>query len=99
MSTAATSAATSILEQFKWEPQPKAERWVAEIVAHCLGSLPEARQFGNRLQRESGVRFVDLVSHIGVSGADVDRHGFKNAGWSEIRANVYANRSGIFPNV
>lgn len=87
------------LTQFAWTPQPEAEAWVRTVVAYVLDALPAARAFADRLYREAGVRFADVVGSIDVDRALVELHGFKSAGWEQESTDFFVNRAGIFPSV
>jgi hypothetical protein len=105
MTTAPTSTAASILEQFKWEPQPEAERWLQKVESFIFEALPGSKQFAARLERECGVRWMDLIDEIAIDANDKNLLGFMTAGWKQVaheRRGIYAvyqNASGIFPSV
>ena len=70
-----SSEALDILTRFHWEPQPKAQALVNELVAQFLARCPEAAVFADRLKSETGTRFADWIDHIQVpySGKVRDR--------------------------
>jgi len=61
-----TSAAAEILERFKWEPQPEAERLVLDLVDEAVRRSDFLTNLQRRLRDEAGVRLADLVHSIGV---------------------------------
>jgi hypothetical protein len=97
MSTAATASPASVLEQFKWEPQPEAERWLQSTVRQAIEHLPWLQEFGRRLEREAGVRVSDLVGEIEV-GSEADND-LRRAGWVSRDGHLYENPTGVFPPV
>jgi hypothetical protein len=52
------------LQQFHWEPQPRAQALVNELVADFLGRCPGAATLAQRMTRETGTRFNDWIDYI-----------------------------------
>lgn len=92
-------AATDALTAFHWEPQPAAEAWLQKLVAGFLEQMPAARAFAERLHREAGVRFIDMVANVSIDRDLPEARGLREAGWSETSADLFTNTSGIFPPV
>jgi hypothetical protein len=103
MSTATPSAATSILEQFKWEPQPEAERLVDALLQPFLKQSPRLEKFAARLRSEAGVRLHDIVDSIGVPFSDALDRQIESARYyrsdSDEMHHEYRHADGIFPTI
>ncbi|GMV24252.1 MAG: hypothetical protein AMXMBFR58_02830 [Phycisphaerae bacterium] len=101
ISPAASSAAQD-LARWQWEPQPKGQALVNELVAEFLRRCPDADRLKAQMKHESGTRFVDWIDYISVPSSTAGiaerlaEAGFERrpqAGASEC----YANEKGIFP--
>ena len=95
---------TDALTAFHWEPQPKAAAFVRRVVDEFLQKLPEAAAFAERLYRETGNRFADLVSQMDLPAEVYSLDELESAGWAEVRRlsdliAVLENKNGIFPAV
>ena len=92
------------LTAYNWTPQPEAERLIHELVDAFLRRSDFAATLRDRMHREAGVRFVDMVDHIRLASSDKLEHDLAAAGFqhqmgtapSEI---VYVQPGGIFPRV
>lgn len=93
----------SVLEEFKWEVQPAAEKFVQEKVDSILSKIPEAATLAKRLMDEASVRFIDLVDTILLNTDDADRKALSAAGWTKEYRNKVCdslhlhNQLGMFP--
>lgn len=87
------------LTQFAWTPQPEAEAWLHTAIVYVLDALPDARAYANRLFREAGIRFTDVIGSIVIDRGFTELHGFKAAGWEQESTDFFANPTGIFPAV
>ena len=102
METAQAAAGTDALTAFHWEPQPKAAAFVRRVVDDFLQKLPEAAAFAERLYRETGNRFVDLVEGIELGDDDAMIAGAEAAGWQVVGRTCYTmwqNPAGQFPRL
>lgn len=107
MAAGATSAA-SVLEQFAWEPQPKAEHLVRELVEEAVRRSDFLADLQRRLLDEAAVRLVDLVYSIGISERPGLLDRLREAGYVERGHGTtddpddvphYAQPAGIFPKI
>src|SRR5262245_51967688 len=57
-------AGASVLSEFHWEPQPRAQALVNELIAQFLARCGEAAAFAERLRRDTATRFLDWIDHI-----------------------------------
>jgi hypothetical protein len=102
-----TAAGTDALTAYQWEPQPKAAAFVQKVVDDFLEKLPEAKAFADRLYRETGNRFVDLIDTITLPHQSDLFHEVGDAGWSYIDSDqlsigvdaVARHSNGIFPTI
>lgn len=60
------TAATKVLDQFKWEPQPAGWALVNELVRTFLSKNPQAADLAAKMKSVAGTRFVDWVDSIHV---------------------------------
>jgi len=58
------TTAANPLEQFQWEPQPRAQSLVTELVEGFLSRCPGARDLADRMRSETATRFADWVDAI-----------------------------------
>lgn len=72
---------TEALTKFRWEPQPKAAAFVQEVVTYFLARLPAGAAFADRLHKEAGVRFIDMVDAIEVAPESDWIAPARDAGW------------------
>lgn len=92
------------LTSFQWTPQPKAERLVRRLVDDFLHHSDYATQLRDRMYREAGMRFIDLVDHICLPSTDeLEREmiaaGFRQQVESSSQGQVYEQSQGIFPRL
>src|SRR5436309_178490 len=97
--TTPKTASTNPLEQFRWTPQPAAERLVREIVDGILARDAAAARFRDRMRDEAGVRFIDCVDHMVVDQLHVSPQLLEDTGFvhSEMLGGSYVHPGGIFP--
>src|SRR5688500_4898389 len=94
---------TEALTRYHWEPQPQAAAFVKKVVEDFLEKLPEAKAFAERLYRETGNRFGDLVARISLSGTgrpddpSATRREIEAAGWRYVEPQAWKHPGGIFP--
>ena len=97
-----SSAADALLE-YQWVAQPAAGTWVREQAEAALAALPWARAFADRLYRESGNRFDDLIDTIFLADNDARLEDALAAGWaangSRDGFDLYDQPKGLFPTI
>jgi hypothetical protein len=98
-SPAAISEPVNVFEQFHWEPQPEAERWLTQIIQDGVAGQPWLKDFADRLANEAGVRVGDIIGEVQVGQDAIDSGALERAGWRPVGRGVYRNPSGIFPAV
>lgn len=93
----------SVLEQFKWEPQPKAQALVNELIGEFLAGCPRAAELAEKMRTQSATRFFDWIDHIHAPTTDAMRSRLANAGFRTINREgakeCYHNPDGIFPEI
>lgn len=62
----AMTSTKGILNQFQWEPQPRAAALIQEIVTDFLNRCSDAKRLSYRMLTESGTRFLDWIDHIQI---------------------------------
>jgi hypothetical protein len=99
--TTTTAPSQNPLEQFRWTPQPEAERLVKEIVDGILARDSTAASFRDRMRDEAGVRFIDCIDHLVVDQGHVRPERLMEAGFerSDMLGGCYAHPGGIFPPI
>jgi hypothetical protein len=94
---------TEALTKFRWEPQPAASRFLAELMKDALERNAWLRGFADRLYSQSGNRIGDLVRLWIISDTPENRSRLAEAGYAESDVPgdgpVFVNRSGMFPDV
>ncbi|MEX0612083.1 MAG: hypothetical protein WD229_08170, partial [Pirellulales bacterium] len=91
-------------EQFTWEVQPAAARWVARVIDSLAARNPAIARLGRILRERTGTRLVDWVDHLALDDADGDILGREllEIGYVEQPVggrSVWRNRLGMFPPV
>ncbi len=93
-----TADATDALTAYQWEPQPKAAAFVQKVVDEFLEKLPEAKAFADRLYRETGNRFIDLVKEISLPDHLSDASELQALGWRPASDGQHlVSTTGMFP--
>lgn len=92
------------LTSFQWTPQPEAERLVRGIVEDFLTHSNFAAQLRDRMYREAGMRFIDLVDYLCLpSTAELEREliavGFCRQAEGTRHGELFEQPQGIFPRV
>ena len=92
---------TKPLEQFSWQPQPRAQQLVHDLLAQFLSRSPQTAQLGERMRNETGTRLVDWIDHfVFPQSSDLEQQ-LKYAGFSEISLpgaeQCFIQDQGIFP--
>jgi hypothetical protein len=57
------------VQEYTWEPQPRAAEYVNRFLAEFCERLPDAGRFARRLLDETGTRLIDWTDHIAVTGS------------------------------
>lgn len=91
------------LTEFHWEPQPQAQQLVNEVVREFLSRNSVARELSQRMQVETGTRFVDWLSHIAIPPNSPYVSQLADAGFTKTSEApgfaMYEQPRGIFPRV
>lgn len=92
------------LNEFTWEVQPAAARWVSRIVAEFANRNPTIDRLGRVLREQTGTRLVDWVDHLAISGGhgnDVARELTEVGYVAESNGDgvVWRHTLGMFPPV
>ena len=94
-------AESNILTEFQWKPQPAAEQLVRKLTNEFLSNNRWAQTFADRLYKDAGTRFVDMVDNIAVPASDAVRAALKDAGFernpNEQGVESYTHFGGMFP--
>lgn len=92
------------LDEYTWEVQPEAARWVAKILAELASRNPTIDRLSQVLRDQTGTRLVDWVDHLALASADhpeLDREllevGYTADSASETE--VWRHPRGMFPPV
>jgi hypothetical protein len=91
------------LSEHQWSPQPAAGAWVSEVAGVVLAGLPSARDFADRLYRETGNRLSDLIDTVFLAEGDRHLEGALAAGWVSNGESggfaIYDQPKGLFPTI
>ncbi len=86
---------------FHWEPQPRAQAVVDELVASFLAACPPARELAERMRTQTGTRFRDWIDFIEAPEAGGLRGRLEGAGFTARSQPGAMNRlvheGGLFP--
>lgn len=97
------TAVNSALEQFRWETQPAAARWVSDVIERFAVDNPIIARLGHLLRDNTGTRLVDWVDHLALDSQqkqlerELSDVGFV-ADSSDVSA-IWRHPRGIFPTV
>lgn len=92
---------------WKWEPQPAAQRFVDELLATFLSRCPDAHRLSQRMTHETGTRFKDWVGLILTPDSPQTRDRLAATGYTSKATEfsdadihyAYEHRLGMFPDV
>jgi hypothetical protein len=94
---------TSVLEQFKWEPQEQAGAWLRAQTDVVLSKNGWARQFAAKLLDQAGVRFMDQIGLIIMPDNAENRRVLVNVGYVpttvDSQGPAFHHPDGMFPRV
>ncbi len=101
----APKATGTPLDQYKWEPQPKAAALVASILTDFQNRCSPAKQLSYRMLTETGTRFGDWVDHIQIPASKQVRDRLLEVGYTPESlpapkgSECLVNELGVFPRV
>lgn len=105
----AKTSTKRLLNQFQWEPQPRAAALIGEIVTDFLNRCPDAKRLSYRMLTETGTRFLDWIDHIqiprdGPAGMAMRKRlvgvGFTSESLpAPSDAQCLVNERGVFPRI
>jgi hypothetical protein len=111
MTTPTVPSAADLLSRYQWEPQPRAQALVNELVEEFLRRCGPARELRERMKAETATRFSDWIDFIEVPGgagraspgaADL-RARLADVGFTRAEAEgapeVWRHEGGIFPQI
>ncbi len=58
------------LDDYTWEVQPEAARWVSRTVSALAKRNPTIDRLGRVLREKTGTRLIDWIDHLAVDAAD-----------------------------
>src|SRR6185436_17893589 len=92
---------TKSLEQFSWQPQPRAQQLVHDLLAQFLSRSPQTAKLAERMRIETGTRLVDWIDHFAVPHSGDIEQQLKFAGFTQISLpgadRCFTQDQGIFP--
>ncbi|HEV8291070.1 MAG TPA: hypothetical protein VGP94_04080, partial [Tepidisphaeraceae bacterium] len=92
---------TKPLEQFSWQPQPRAQQLVHDLLAQFLSRSPQTAKLGERMRDETGTRLVDWIDHFAFPHSSDLEQQLNYAGFKEISLpgakRCFVQEQGIFP--
>ncbi len=98
-----SAAKPDALLEYRWSPEPAAGAWVKAIADSSLADLPWAAGFADRLHRQAGVRFRDLVDTVFLAEGHRHLETALAAGWEPVGDRdgfaIYDQPRGIFPTI
>ena len=94
----------SALQQFTWEVQPAAARWLARVVEILADRNPVIDRLGDFLHEETGTRLADWVDHLSIGDDEFAqlRSELSDVGYDAETSGplaVWRQPLGIFPPV
>ncbi len=92
---------TKPLDQFSWQPQPRAQQLVHDLLTQFLSHSPQTAQLGERMRNETGTRLLDWIDHFAVPHSSDLEQQLKLAGFTETSLpgadQCFVQDQGIFP--
>ncbi|MDZ4849557.1 MAG: hypothetical protein SGI77_09695 [Pirellulaceae bacterium] len=103
----ATTKAADLLVDFQWKPETEAGAWVKLAMNNAMVSLPWASSFAFKLQRDAGVRLIDLLDTVFLGQESCHLPTAMQAGWvasdrPELNGQHfkgYEHPGGLFPTI
>src|SRR3954470_5994375 len=78
---AMTLRITQPLDQFSWQPQPRAQHLVHDLLSQFLSRSPQTARLGERMREETGTRLVDWIDHFAFPDSNDLQRQLKTAGF------------------
>ncbi len=103
--TRARKGGGTVLDEYTWEPQPKAAAVVASILTDFLNRCSHAKQLSYRMLTETGTRLGDWVDHIQIPASKQVRDRLLEVGYTPeslpapTGSECLVNELGVFPRV
>src|SRR5258706_7833040 len=99
--TMPTLRITQPLDQFAWQPQPRAQHIVHDLLGQFLSKSPQTFRLGERMRAEPGTRLFDWIDHLAfLHSKDLEQQ-LKTAGFTETSLpgaeQAFIQPQGIFP--
>jgi hypothetical protein len=98
-----TSDPTEALTKHRWEPQPRAAGFLAELMDNALAKSAWLREFALRLYAETGNRISDMPRLWIIPDTPSNRTRLAQAGYvrGEVPGDgpVFVNKTGMFPDI
>ncbi|HEV8606918.1 MAG TPA: hypothetical protein VGQ99_16360 [Tepidisphaeraceae bacterium] len=90
-----------VLEEFAWQPQPRAQQLIHELLAQFLSRSPQTARLGERMRDETGTRLVDWIDHFAFPHSPELEQQLNEAGFIQISlpgaGQCFIQEQGIFP--
>src|SRR6185437_13998029 len=89
-------------QRVEWQRQPRAQTVAHELVTKFCANSAAARQFAQRMLRETGTRFIDWVDFVAPPREALDRGALVEAGFTLNDADgtsVAEHPGGMFPTI
>ncbi len=91
------------LDQFHWEPQPKAQRLINDLITDFMAKCPDAAELGRRMKSETATRFHDWLDSIHVKSTPDLRKRLAETGFSPTpqpgASDCFEHLGAMFPRV
>jgi hypothetical protein len=91
------------LEDFSWQPQPRAQQLVHDLLAQFLSRSSQTARLGERMRNETGTRLIDWIDHLAFPRTSDLEHQLKSAGFTETSLpgadQAFVQEQGIFPTI
>ena len=92
---------TKPLDQFSWQPQPRAQQLVFDLLAQFLSRSPQTAKLAERMHDETGTRLIDWIDHFAVPHSSDIEQQLKLTGFTQISLpgadRCFTQEQGIFP--
>jgi hypothetical protein len=88
---------------FQWIPQPAASCFIRTLTSDFLAACPDAAAFADRMQKETGTRFIDGIDHFRLNSRDPRTAQLADGGYRVGNRfpeyTVHSNATGVFPPI
>jgi hypothetical protein len=96
-------ASAAAFEKFQWQPQPRAQALVNELVAPFLQACPGAAELARRMDQDTGTRFGDWVDTIQCPRTPALRARLLEVGFDRRATpgatDCFVHNGGMFPTI